>query len=533
MDFRGLIKELVGAHVGEFVVCSGARNAALVVALSRTEAIHLWQHFEERSAAFFALGRTMETELPCAIMTTSGTAAAELLPAVIEAHYQGRPVVVITADRPREFRGSGAPQAIEQSGLFADYVAQSFDLEFAELEKFSLKDWDKRSVVHLNVGLPEGFDASEILGLSYDEVEKVVESVGEFNPAFPKLDLRPVIDFLQEVWQGVVVMVGGLRPADQEEVLHFLKKLNAPVIVDPDSGLQHSLRKVGLVQPEEVLHADLPGKVLRIGDVPLGRFWRDLEDLPEVEVLSITRTGFSGLARTSTVVEADVGRAIRLLGEQEEITDVLDHLRHNNARQTLIDELVEAFPSSEPALLREVSIYASLSGRIYLGNSMPIRLWALFAQTQVETPEIIANRGANGIDGQLSTWIGATTTDAITWGVFGDLTTFYDLVAPTWLEQLKEIHPEQKRVLVIINNGGGKIFERLPRVQALEEESKEIITQPHKRSLKGWAEWMGAHYIAVKFPEDIELDEEADFQVLEIFPDNKETDSLFSALSKK
>jgi len=305
------------------------------------------------------------------------------------------------------------------------------------------------------------------------------------------------------------------------------------VIVDPDSGLQHELRKNGLVMPEAVLHEELPGKVLRIGDVPLGRFWRDLEDLPEVEVFSITRTNFSGLARESKLVEADVGRAIRLLGEQDEITDVLDHLRHNNARQSRIDELIEAYPTSEPALLREVSIHASLADSVYLGNSMPIRLWASFSQTKVATPLILANRGANGIDGQLSSWIGASTADEVTWGIFGDLTTFYDLVAPTWLDQLREIHPEQKRLLVVINNGGGKIFERLSRVQNLEDSVKIAITQPHERSLKGWAEWMGAHYSSVKSPEEIEVDDEARFQVIEVFPDNEETEFFFASLSKK
>ena len=332
MDFRGLIKKLVASHVGEFVLCSGARNAPLAVALSRTEGIHVWQHFEERSSGFFALGRTVESGLPCAIVTTSGTAAAEVLPAVIEAHYQGRPLVVITADRPKGFRGSGAPQAIEQAEIFANYLSASYDLDFSELDQFDLSGWNRRGVVHLNLALSESFDEAEIKGLGYSEVEAFLENAGEFTPEYPKLDLRPVIDFLQEVWQGVIVIVGGLRKEDQEEVLHFLKGLNVPVITDPNSGLQHALPKNGLVMPEEVLHADLPGRVLRIGDVPLGRFWRDLEELPEVEVLSITNTGFSGLARKSTVVEADISRALRLLGEQEEITDVLDHLRNNNGR---------------------------------------------------------------------------------------------------------------------------------------------------------------------------------------------------------
>jgi len=210
MDFKGLVEKLIASHVGEFVVCSGARNAPLTIALSRTEGIHVWQHFEERSSGFFALGRTMESQLPCAIVTTSGTAAAELLPAVIEAHYQGRPLVIVTADRPRKFRGSGAPQSIEQAGIFSNYTTLAFDLELEELSRFDLRGWDKRSVVHLNLGLPETFESEDIKGVAFEEVEALVSEIGVFDPVFPKLDLRPVIEFLQDVWQGFIVIIGCL-----------------------------------------------------------------------------------------------------------------------------------------------------------------------------------------------------------------------------------------------------------------------------------------------------------------------------------
>ena len=122
-----VVHRCLRAGVGEFVICAGARNAALIEALARAEAaglVRVWRHFEERSAGFFALGRTMETGRPCAVVTTSGTAAAELLPPVIEAYYQDRPLVAITADRPAAFRGSGAPQCIEQPGIFGVYALQ-------------------------------------------------------------------------------------------------------------------------------------------------------------------------------------------------------------------------------------------------------------------------------------------------------------------------------------------------------------------------------------------------------------------------
>jgi len=112
-------------------VCSGSRNAPLLAVLSKSD-LKLWTFVDERSAAFFALGRMKLTGAPVAVVTTSGTAAAELLPALVEAHYSGLPLFVITADRPARFRGTGAPQAIEQLDLFGVYGARHLNVEFDE-----------------------------------------------------------------------------------------------------------------------------------------------------------------------------------------------------------------------------------------------------------------------------------------------------------------------------------------------------------------------------------------------------------------
>ena len=115
---RSTLTALARMGVAEVCVAAGARNAPLITALMESEGVKVWSFFEERCAAFFALGRIQVDRQPVAVLTTSGTAAAELLPAVIEAHYQGLPLVLITADRPIRYRGSGAPQAIEQKDLF-------------------------------------------------------------------------------------------------------------------------------------------------------------------------------------------------------------------------------------------------------------------------------------------------------------------------------------------------------------------------------------------------------------------------------
>jgi 2-succinyl-5-enolpyruvyl-6-hydroxy-3-cyclohexene-1-carboxylate synthase len=127
----------------DFCVCAGSRNSPLLAALSGIHEVHLYSFVDERAAAFFALGRAKRDGLPVAVVTTSGTAAAELLPAAIEAHYSGLPLALVTADRPARFRGTGAPQAIEQLGIFGVYA------------ETDLEGWTRTRPLHVNVEFEE------------------------------------------------------------------------------------------------------------------------------------------------------------------------------------------------------------------------------------------------------------------------------------------------------------------------------------------------------------------------------------------
>ena len=137
---REVIQRVRAAGVKDFCVCGGSRNAPLIAVLGTENVLSF---VDERSAAFFALGRAKRDGKPVAVVTTSGTAAAELLPAAIEAYYSGVPLVLITADRPGRFRGTGAPQSIEQIGLFGVYAATD------------IKAWNRRVPLHINVEFDE------------------------------------------------------------------------------------------------------------------------------------------------------------------------------------------------------------------------------------------------------------------------------------------------------------------------------------------------------------------------------------------
>ncbi|MEJ6578645.1 MAG: thiamine pyrophosphate-binding protein [Akkermansiaceae bacterium] len=488
-----IIEQVLRAGCGEFVVCGGARNAGLVALLEAAVGLQTWKHFEERGAAFFALGRTKDTAQPCAVVTTSGTAVAECLPAVIEAFYTCKPLIILSADRPAEFRGSGAPQVIEQEEIFGNYAARS------------LEDWDGHGPLHLNVPLEEG-------EVSHDPWTANVEG---FLPKRLSFEVKALLSFLENgVFRGIIAMVGGLEPEDREDVFYFLKDLGIPVIADVNSGIREALGD--LLVPEQAFRGKLPGRVLRLGEVPVGRLWRDLEDHAGTEVLSICRNGLPGLARDSQVIHAQVGRVIRGLGPVDSIGDVRDDFLKARPLFGLVDEKLESLPDSEPGLVNLLSTYATTGESLFIGNSLPIREWNDFGQRETPYARVFANRGANGIDGQLSTWLGATAETPDSWGVFGDLTALYDLAAPAMLPQVEQ----QGRVLVVINNGGGQIFEKLPRLAHLTEEQRAAIVQPQEVRLQSWAEMWGMDYLKIETREgfdNLEAGEKTLF--VELIPD--------------
>jgi len=135
---RQLLDQVRSLGVEDFCVCSGSRNAPLIAAVDRA-----YSFVDERSAGFFAVGRAKRDEKPVAVITTSGTAVAELLPAAVEAYYSGVPLVLITADRPARYRGTGAPQAIEQESIFGVYAERS------------IEKWNRRMPLHINIEFDE------------------------------------------------------------------------------------------------------------------------------------------------------------------------------------------------------------------------------------------------------------------------------------------------------------------------------------------------------------------------------------------
>jgi 2-succinyl-5-enolpyruvyl-6-hydroxy-3-cyclohexene-1-carboxylate synthase len=502
--------------VREFIVCAGSRNSSFIEALRIVKELKTYYWSEERSAAFFALGRSKFTGSPVAVVTTSGTAAVELFPATMEAYYTGVPLVLITADRPQTFRGSGAPQSAEQVGLFGRYV--EFCLDITPTDPCLLDKWQKKIPVHLNVCLEEPQKQPKFQGKKFVLGEIARNDAFDFNDARERLN-----SFFNSVKQPIAI-VSTLKPEAREGVVRLLQTLEIPVMIEGISGLREDVRlqHLSIRRTDKVIETaakagySIDG-ILRIGGIPTHRIWRDLEYLEkEIRVCGLSERPFSGLSWSRCVAEVPIAPFLQTFIPTKKfgLIPAAEWLRQEKQFETNLFQLFEEEPQAEPSLMYSLSKQISKDAHVYLGNSLPIREWDLAAQREDRGWIINANRGVNGIDGQLSTFLGMCQSKRDNWGVFGDLTTLYDMAAPWILPQLKEISLK----LVIINNGGGKIFERMYLY-------KEMLNE-HTLSFRPFAEMWGFNYLYFESLANVSIN--GSRQLIEIVPDSAATSRFWT-----
>ena len=268
-----------------------------------------------------------------------------------------------------------------------------------------------------------------------------------------------------------LVLIGGLAARHRARV----RELTADAITyaEPLSGLrEHSSITAG----ERMIARGRFDGVIRIGNVPTLRFWRDLETL-DVPVVHYSDLPFTGLTRGEVHPISDLPR---IEGNDEAF------LEEDRAFAKRISGILDDEPQSELAMLRALSRELAAGTRVYLGNSLPIREWDLVAERKPFDYE--GNRGANGIDGQLSTFFGWCDPARDNVCVVGDLTAIYDLGAPWIVPQLGH----DRFRIVIVNNGGGRIFGRVASLRALDPALRErVIENVHHVGFEHWAAMWG------------------------------------------
>jgi len=483
-----LVEELVRGGVGLFCLAPGSRSTPLTVAVaSNPRAKHLL-HFDERGTAFAALGYARATGRPAAWITTSGTAVANGLPAVVEASVDSVPLLLLTADRPPELRDSGANQTIPQPNLFGEYVRWSFDVPTPTPTidpAFVLTTADQAlhramgppaGPVHLNCMFreplaPEHPDApAEIPGglqhwASGGEPYTRYETPSRVAPD----DVCAFAERLRAVERGLVVAGRLATRAEGVAVVRLAEALGWPLLPDIGSQIRFTDSPVACPFYDQVLgstafaEAHAPEAVIHLGGRSTSKRLAQFIARSRPRTLAVVRDDpfrFDPDHRVTDRVEADVAawcEAVGSHGRGAARGEWLDAWRRASvAADDLLDvRFDEAEALSEPHVAR-VAVQQAGAGLV-LAASMPVRDADAFAASTGTPPLVVSNRGASGIDGTVATAAGvARGLDAPVLLLIGDLALLHDLNS---LALLREGPPV---TVVAVNNDGGGIFHFLP-----------------------------------------------------------------------
>ncbi|HXZ62425.1 MAG TPA: 2-succinyl-5-enolpyruvyl-6-hydroxy-3-cyclohexene-1-carboxylic-acid synthase [Acidimicrobiales bacterium] len=467
-----LVDEWARRGVTEAVVCPGSRSTPLALSLAERFRTHV--RLDERSAGFYALGLAAASGRPVVVCVTSGTAAAELLASVVEAHHAGVPLIVCTADRPPELHDTGANQTIEQAGLFAS-VARWASAPGVP-EEGQAATWRPLAARSFAEAIRGAWGPGPVhLNLAFRE--PLVGAPGELparpGPAVEPGPAPPCPGLHQPLGGRGILVVGGLaaRPAGPAGVLALAEGLRWPVLADPLSGCRvpgtiaaaDAIVRTGAPQPDTVVLLGAPWLSKALDDYVAGAAragarvvvvdpWRHWPDPSRV-------------ASEFHQADTDAWLSAALEGASACEPAWLEGWRRREASaQAAIDEALGT-ALSEPQVARAVHRHAAARGAtVVVSASMPIRDLEWFAAPEATPPRVLANRGANGIDGVVSTAAGVAAASPGGPGVLallGDLAFLHDVSGLVGL-------PDVPCTFVVVDNGGGGIFSFLPQAGSLE-----------------------------------------------------------------
>jgi 2-succinyl-5-enolpyruvyl-6-hydroxy-3-cyclohexene-1-carboxylate synthase len=486
---RALVDELARCGMEHACISPGSRNAPIALSLANDPRLACHSHIDERCAGFFALGLAKASGLPVAVACTSGTAAAELLPAAIEAREARVPLLLLTADRPPELREVGAGQAIDQLKLFGSAAKWFFEVDIQGAGEASLR-WvrtlacraywtaleGRPGVVHLNLPLREPLVSEQPLPDDATARPGGVPYVGRSAlpaAASPGSGIERLREMVGSTRHGLVVAGreerGRRGGSFAQAAAAFCEAAGWPLLADPMSGARCGGAAIAhydaLLRDEAFPERMRPDLVLRIGDLPTSRPLRSwLAGMPHVPQVALDPEGAwqdpAGVLQESFAL--DPAAALQqLTGAVVEGSGAQEWLARWRGEDERAAEAILATLGaelSEPSLARELGVLLPSQATLFVASSMPVRDIETFWPVREDPPRVLCNRGANGIDGTVSSAFGAAAAGR---GhvvlLIGDVALAHDiggLLAATRLEIALTI--------VLIDNGGGGIFDFLP-----------------------------------------------------------------------
>lgn len=516
-----LVDELVQRGMTHACVSPGSRSTPIALALERDPRVQTSVHLDERSSAFFALGIAKATRRPVGVACTSGTAAAEFFPAVVEAFQSRVPLVLMTADRPPRLRGTGANQTIDQTALYGRYTS-FVELPMPQepvagglirsLVATAFEEAGTGVPVHINVPfdeplMPEG----QVVGV--DELRGRIDPSSATTDAPGEDERVAATETLARAIDGTngVMVIGSLDDGPLKKVLALAEMLGWPVVAEPLSGCRIPAAAGGatvlaagqsLIADKAWLGEHTPQTVMQFGATPTTRASQGLVASAEQRIV---------VDRHHLDPDPEGNATIRLREDPETLATAVmardTPLRQAGdgwlsawrdadatARAALDTAMDSGSDPFEPRIARDLAAALPAGATLFVGSSMPVRDLDL-AMTPRPHVRVMGNRGASGIDGFLSTVLGAaaaaTDTGSPVYALMGDLTFLHDVGALIWLA-----NRGLDAVLTVVDNGGGGIFGLLAQRDLPEHE--RLFTTPHELDLEELCDAAGAGYQRVE-----------------------------------
>jgi len=507
---------LLRAFVDEFARCGmraactspGSRCAPLVLTLAREERLDCYSHVDERCAGFFALGLAKASGLPVAVTCTSGTAAAELAPTAIEAFEARVPLVLLTADRPPELRENGAGQAIDQLKLFGGAAKWFFEVGTHDASPERLR-WmrtlacrayhtaleGRPGVVHLNFPLREPLVIDGELpedptgrpgGHPYVRRSSAIADVAANNGR----GMQHLQKLVADVKRGVLVAGRHERHTPMgEAAAAFCGAAGWPLLADPLSGARRGTAAIAhydaLLRDDAFAAGAFPDLVIRVGDLPVSKPLRTwLAGLGEIPQVALDPEGAwqdpASILAESLALEPAETLAELAVSQRGAVTPAADadwlaswRAADEQAAEAILGALDPREGLSEPAIAAELGTLLPATATLFVASSMPVREIETFWPAREDPPRVLCNRGANGIDGIVSSAFGAAANeDGPVVLLIGDVALAHDIGGLIAARRL-----ELKLTIVLVDNGGGGIFDFLPISHAPMAAEREIYAR--------------------------------------------------------
>ncbi len=519
--FTNRLAELGVKHV---CISPGSRSTPLTLAFSSNKLFTIYPIVDERSSAFFALGLAKKTKSPVAILTTSGTAVAELYPAIIEAFYQRIPLIVCTADRPRKLRGTGANQTINQHNIYKNHIRWFKDIGLPDLESLAavrefaedavrVSFFEDRGPVHLNFQFEKPFEPKS----HTDTVEvKLLEKIYSYSafelkePATKKIDFPKLAKKIYGKNGLILVGYNNFSIDFAKQVMRFSEKFGFPIYADGSSSLRFGTHKkdnlienfTAFVREKDFQQNFDPETIIQFGSAPtanvLLEFFKnskaekflcneygDLND-PSLTAKTIFKMNPENFCEAiTTAVSSQKNISSQWLEDWRTMNLIAGALKKN-----FVEESSFPFEGRIPA---EVIAELPDKANLFISNSLPIRDTDFFASPLNKRLTIFTNRGASGIDGINSTALGiAKVSKEPTYLIVGDLAFFHDM---------NGLHNSLKFnipiTIILVNNSGGGIFESLP-ISDYRDVMKNNFLTPLSIGFKKFVEAYSGKYVRIK-----------------------------------